>query len=326
MSMIVVFSFIQNVYMWNQEVSAEDRDRLNEVIAIEFVYFDVNNDLVIVVKNIGSVDAHLIAVWIEPVEAPNATQRLTIDSLIESDQLSEVKIDDILLSSYVTFTDDFTVTVFTERGSSVTKSYGFSMPSPIGWSGYLGQLGIFRVNWFYSRYSSLQNPPEPSGGGLAEATTIVKSEDYVAFFVKLKNAWDHPCQIRADSFLSLTSIAPPQGGDEPNFYLVQQVDYTVDGSPVIIPYNATLNPIIIYPNETRILIFACEGADGDNNEWRWGGTGYPFGPETKTEGSGIQISTIFEVFDFDPEEERWIPTGQYFGQTISTQATLLLAG
>lgn len=323
MAMIVVCSFIQNVYMWSQEVSAEDRERLNEFIMIEIVYFNVEDDLVIVVRNTGSVDAHLVGVWVEPLAAPNATQRLTIDVVLESDQISEVILDDTRLSSYVTFTDDFILTVFTERGTSSTTTYDFTMPSPFGSSIYLGQLGVFRVSWFYSRYSSIQHPPHPTEGALTEATTILKSDDYVAFFVKLKNAWDHPVRIRGDSFFSLTSIAPPQGADEPNFYLVQDVHYSNTSTPIITPYNESASSLIIYPDETHILIFACEEV-GDTG-WRWGGTGYPFGSETTTEGSGIQVTTFFEAYDFDLDEKQWFPTGQYFGQTISTQATLLLA-
>jgi hypothetical protein len=321
--MILVVALVQNVYIWGQTLTTEEADRAHESIIIPEIYTINSSTLVIVVKNTGSVDAHLVGVWVEPLAAPNATQRLTIDVVLESDQISEVILDNTRLSNYVTFTDDFILTVFTEKGTSSTKTYEFTLPSPFGSSVYLGQLGVLRVNWFYSRYSSVQHPPHPTEGAVTEAVTILKSDDYVAFFVKLKNAWDHPVRIRGASFFSLTSIAPPQGADEPNFYLVQDVEYTNKSTPIITPYDETSSPLIIYPDETRVLIFACEGIGDD--EWRWGGTGYPFGSETITEGSGIQVSTFFEAYDFDLDEKQWFPTGQYFGQTISTQATLLLA-
>jgi hypothetical protein len=321
MAMIVVFSLIQNVYMWNQEVSAEDRVRLNEVIAIDLIYFDVYNDLIIDVRNTGSVDSHLVAVWIESMTAPNEIHRFSVDEYVPSDLTKAVELPSEAVNTTFTFIDEFKVTVFTEFGNSVTETYTFQEPSPLGSSSQpLGQLGVFRINWFYCRYSSLQNPAHPIDGPVVDAMMLNKTEEFVAFYLKIKNAWDHPCTIQSDSFLALTSIVPPVG--QPNFFLVQAVEYPSDGTdPTITIYDEITNPVILYPNQTSVLVFASEESEDDN--WKWDDTGYPFGSETTTEGSGIQIALIFEAYEFDSEEGQWVPSGQYLGQTISTQAILL---
>ena len=325
LAMIVVVSLVQNIYIGNQYVSAEDRERLQEYLAIEQIYFDVNENLVVSVRNTGAVDSQLVAVWVDPTTSTNETQRFTVNKLVGSDQTQDVVIDHTSLNALVSITDGFSVTLFTERGNSVAETYTFIEPSPVGYSNPpLGHLGIFRVNWFYSRYSSLEVLPHPVYGPIAEAMYINKSEDYVAFYIILKNAYDHPCKVKAESFLAFTSIAPPQGAGEPNFFIVQEVDYSdQEQGPQITPYDDEINPIILYPDQTLVLTFAAEESDA-SDEWRWG-NGYPFGPETKSEGSGIQATVFFEIYDYDADEKRWIPSGKYAGQTISTQALILNA-
>ena len=325
LAMIVMVSLVQNIYIRNKYVTDQDRERLQEYFAIEQIYFDVNENLVISVRNTGSVDTQLVAVWIERTISPNETQRFTVDKFVASDQTQEVLIDHAMLNDLVSFTDDFSVTVFAERGNLVAETYTFTEPSPVGQSNPpLGHLGIFRVNWFYCRYSSLEVLPHPVYGPIAEAMYMNKSEDFVAFYIQLKNAWDRPCKVKADSFLAFTSIAPPQGVGEPNFFLVQEVDYSdPNEDPQITPYDEEINPIILYPNQTRMLVFAAEGTDVSDT-WRWG-TSYPFGPETKSEGSGIQATVFFEIYEYDADAEGWAPSGKYAGQTISTQALILSA-
>jgi hypothetical protein len=325
MAMIVLVSIVQNVLIRNQYVTDEDRERLQESLMIEQIFFDVDENLVISVRNMGAVNTQLIAVWVDPTSSANETMRFTVSTLVGIDQLQDVVLNSNLLNALISMTDEFIVTVFTERGTAEAETYAFIEPSPVGHSiPPLGHLGIFRVNWFYCRYSSSQVPPHPTDGPVAEATQINKSEDYVAFYIRMKNAWDHPCRIISESFLALTSIAPPQGAGEPNFFIVQEVDYsnhTLD--PQIMPYDDEVNPIILYPNQTRTLIFATKGIDKADT-WRWD-DGYPFGPETKTEGSGIQATAFFEIYEYDDEGARWVPSGKYAGQTISTQAMLLVA-
>ena len=324
LALIVVVSLVQNIYVRNQYITDDNRERLQEHLSIEQIYFDVNENLVVSVRNTGAVDARLVAVWVEPTSSPNETRRFTVSRLIGSDLKQDVTIDNVTLNALVSFTDVFSVTVVTERGNLVAETFTFVEPSPVGFNNpLLGQLGIFRVDWFYCRFSSLQQPPHPVYGPLVEAEYLNKSDDYVAFYIRLKNAWDRPCKVEADSFLAFTSISPPQGAGEPNFFIVQAVDYPESEQPQVTPYDDEMNPIIVYPNQTRTIIFAAEGIDAPDI-WRWG-YGYPFGSETRSEGSGIQASMFFEIYDYDANAKSWVPSGKYAGQTISTQAVILRA-
>ncbi len=324
LAMIVVVSLVQNIYLRNQYITDDNRERLQEYLSIEQIYFDVNENLVVSVRNTGATDSRVVALWVEPTASPNETRRFTVSSLIGSDLTQEITIDHSTLNELVSFTDVFSVTLVTELGNLVAETFTFVEPSPIGYNNpLLGQLGIFRVNWFYCRFSSLQQPPHPVYGPMVEAKYIDKSDDYVAFYIKLKNAWDRPCKVEAESFLAFTSIAPPQGAGEPNFFIVHAVDYLESEPPEVTPYDDDMNPIIVYPNQTKTLIFAAEGIEAPNI-WRWG-YGYPFGPETKNEGSGIQATMFFEIYDYDANAERWVPSGKYAGQTVSTQAVILRA-
>jgi len=93
----------------------------------------------------------------------------------------------------------------------------------------VGDLGVFRIQWFFSRYTSLQHPPDSEGQPINTAVSINKTDDYVAFYVNVTNVWNLPCSIAGASFLGLPSIAPPQGGGEPNFFIVKGVNYA--GTP-----------------------------------------------------------------------------------------------
>lgn len=324
MAMIVIVSIVQNVVIRNQYVTDDDRERLQESLMIEQIFFDVDENLVVSVRNMGAVHAQLVAVWVDPTSSANETVRFTVSTFVGIDQLQDVILNSTLLNALVSMSDEFIVTVLTERGTAAAETYAFAEPSPVGQSiPPLGHLGIFRVNWFYCRYSSLQMLPHPIDGAVAEAMQMNKSEDYVAFYIRMKNSWDHPCRITAESFLAFTSIAPPQGAGEPNFFIVQALNYSESKwGPQITAYDDITNPIILYPNQTRTLIFAARGVDQPDT-WRWN-DGYPFSSETKTEGSGIQATAFFEIYEYDDELARWAPSGKYGGQTISTQAILLL--
>jgi hypothetical protein len=60
------------------------------------------------------------------------------------------------------------------------------------------------------------------------------------------------------------------------------------------------------------------GDEQGSENWQWG-QGFPFGPETTTQSSDVQICLFYEIF----EDEELLPTGKYYGQTISTHAVTL---
>jgi len=125
MSLVVIVSLVQNIYIKNQYVTDEDRERLQENISIEYVFFDVNENLVISVRNTGAVDSKIVAVWVEPTNTTSETKRFTFIKIIESDQTRNLVIENSTLNALVSMTDDFSVTVFSERGNLVSKTYTF---------------------------------------------------------------------------------------------------------------------------------------------------------------------------------------------------------
>jgi hypothetical protein len=214
--------------------------------------------------------------------------------------------------------EDFRVTVFTDRGNLGYKKYSYYL-SPF-YDPQVGELGVFRISWFYSKFTSLQHPPDDNGQPVHDAGQINKTDDYVAFYVNITNVWDRPCAIEVDSFVGLPTIAPPQGGGAPNFFIVKNVSY--NGTPSII-FDPVFTPVIVDSQDSVRLVFASLGSSLDErDDWRWG-NGYPFGTETKTEGSDIQVSLFFEAYKL--VNGTYIPSGRHYGQTISTQATVLLS-
>jgi hypothetical protein len=200
-------------------------------------------------------------------------------------------------------------TVITERGNSASYNYPQETPYILPEVYY---LGVFGVDWFYSKYASKQNPPE--GSEVIDAAYIIKSEDYITFYMKVTNCFDRPCRIMSESFIAFTSLALPQGSGESSFFIVQNVTY--GGTPMLTQYNDSA-PLILYANQSQVLMFASE--ESASEDWRWG-QGFPFGPETTTQSSDIQICLFYEIY----EDEALLPTGKYYGQTISTHAVTLV--
>jgi hypothetical protein len=316
MALIVVVMLVQNVAIRGQTLATEDWQRTNEHIVIEDIYFDLSYNLKINVTNIGSVQTHLVAVWVEPLDPQKMIKRYIIDQYLDVKETEVVTLPDS--EQVLDIFEDFRVTVFTERGNLVYKKYAYLL-SP-SYDPQVGEGGVFRISWFYSKFSSLQHPLDSEGQPVFDAVQINKSDDYIAFYINITNVWNRPCAIEANSFVGLPTIAPPQGGGAPNFFIVKNVSY--DGTPSIL-FDPVFAPVIVAPQDSVRLVFAGLGSTVDErNDWRWG-TGYPFGTETKTEGSDIQVSLFMEAYKL--VNSTYIPSGRHYGQTISTQATVLLS-
>ena len=296
-------------------LTLEETDRVHESISIQQFYVDDEDQLEIYVKNTGGVNTRLIALWIESTATVIEPQRVTIDEYLNVEEVKPLVLDTSILNAS-SLTDTHTFTVITERGNYVSGEFPLEILPHISEVRY---LGVFGIDWFYCKYSSQQNPP--NGSELNEATFILKSEDYIAFYMNVTNSYTKPVKIHNGSFLALTTIAPAEGLGVPSFYLVQNVTYDVDLAVTkddgITAYDFN-DPYIVFPNQSQVLIFAANSAG--STEWEWG-FGYPFGPETVTEGSDIQISLFYEMYD----DEGLTPTGKIYGQTISTHAATLYA-
>jgi hypothetical protein len=308
MAVVLFFVVIQSIFIWGQTLTAEETDRLHETVSIQQIYPNNSSELVLQVKNTGGVNTRLVAVWVEPSTAPNETQRVTIDEYVNIEEVKEIVLDTSILNAS-SIIDLHTFTVVTERGNVASGEY------PVETLPYIPEvhyLGVFGVDWFYCKYASQQNPP--NGSELLDAVYIVKSEDYIAFYLNITNSYDQAVSVSSDSFLALTTIAPPQGQGVPSFFLVQNASY--DGTPTLTSYDDD-DPYVVLPNQSQVVIFAAETLG--SADWQWG-YGYPFGPETTTEGSDIQISLFYELLDGELN-----PTGRFYGQSISTHAVTLLA-
>jgi hypothetical protein len=233
------------------------------------------------IKNLGSVTSQIVALWL------NNTRYAKSLHLNPGD----VK---LLNHTYVDQEATFDVVLITERGLAVTKNYS-PEPTPDVKEG-----GVFRIDWFYSKYTSQQNPSE------SDATIINKREDYVAFYLKVTNNWIYNCTIKPESFLTLVIY-----GTEPTFFVVKDVSYS--GSPTL----QSFEPIVSPPEGSVVLKFASKYIG--SNQWNWKsdfsslniGGGIDGGGTFYTEGAGIQISLFFDM------------NGETYGQTISSQATIL---
>lgn len=312
LAVIFIISIFQNVIFWGETINTEEWVRTNEHITIEAIYFDSEYNLVIEVMNVGAVRSHLVAVWVQPLDPKKTVKRYVIDQYVEVRDTAVVVLPDS--DQMLDIFEEFRVTVLTEGGNSGYSRYSYET-SPL-YNPWVSELGVFRVNWFFSKFSSLQHPPDSEGFPTSNAVMINKTDDYVAFFVNVTNIWDRTCAIEANSFIGLPTIAPAQGHGEPNFFIVKAIDY--NGQPTIL-VDPVFELIRVDPMEWVILVFACEGTVAtERDQWLWG-NGYPFGTATTTEGSDIQVSLFFEAYKVKED----IPSGRHYGQTISTQAVVL---
>jgi len=306
MSMILVVALVQNVYIWGQQLTNESADIAHESIQIQRILITDSGDVAITVNNAGTVNSHLITVWMEGQDPLNMSRRFPINMYVNTEATVTVVLDSTWVSGF-NLSAPNVYTVITERGNAASYEYPYDTQPTFPEVYY---LGVFGIDWFYCKYSSEQNPP--NGSLLADASYISKSDDYVAFYLNVTNLWEYPCALTADSFLALTTAAPPVG--EPIFHIVQNVSY--DGTPTITTYDDS-TPYIFGANESRVLIFASETEEDAG--WHWG-KGYPFGSETTTDGSDIQICLFYEIY----EKDGITPTGQNYGQTISSHAVTLM--
>jgi len=188
-----------------------DWEKQNEIIEITGVYV-TGDSLNISVVNNGAVVAHLVNLWVtEYVDEVTANwhEAFQIDYYVNSGSTIAgigQGIETLEVDSQFTYI----VKIVTERGniamgtSEVEES---PPPSP-------RFFGVFSLDWFYFKYSSLTHP-EPIFAGSVE-----KTDDYVAFYVKVINNYDEAITVLSPSLLMLLVA-----WQEPHLNLVQDVDY-----------------------------------------------------------------------------------------------------
>lgn len=276
MSTIILFSVVANVFIWEMALREEDIKRGKEELEIQHIYMN-DNDFCIEIQNVGSITTHLVGLWI------NET-RYSIDYYLNAED-KETIIETLSLDPESTLE----VTIVTEKGNLVSETYS---PEP---TAEVKDSGVFKINWFYCKYTSLDNPTP------IDAIFISKRADYVAFYLEVINNWIYPCTIREESFLTLVVA-----GLEPNLYIVRNATY--DGTPELTIYENS-NPLVIEPQESVVLVFASKYIS--SSKWKWKTTFPSMWGTSGTEGAGIQISIFFEINE------------DVYGQTISTHAIIV---
>jgi hypothetical protein len=188
-----------------------DWEKQNEIIEITSVYI-TGDSLNISVVNNGAVVAHLVTLWVtEYVDEATANwhEAFQIDYYVNSGSTIAgigQNIETLEVDSQFTYI----VKIVTERGniamgtSEVEES---PPPSP-------RYFGVFSLDWFYFKYSSLTHP-EPTFAG-----SVQKRDDYVAFYVKVINNHDEEITVLSPSMLML--LVEYQ---EATLTLVQDVSY-----------------------------------------------------------------------------------------------------
>jgi len=301
MSMIIVSSVFVNIYMWELQLINEDNNRLNEKIEIQKLGFGPGlpaKSFYIELKNTGTIDINIVALWV------NDTRYTVTEAQVSEGELKRIE---ILLTPYQWNIDPiystFPVSVFTERGTSESETYLLLKSSDYGdvtWD--VAETGVFRLDWTHYKYTS-KNHLTP-----IDATVILKSETYVAFYLRVVNNWCYPVIFLNQSFLTLTSISL-KDKTIANFFIVDAIDYTSNATfPKIKAFsNTDYMKWIIWPGETQILVFAANTIS--STQWKWDpGNFYNSG----LEGTGVQISIYYNA------------VGYTFGQTIKAQALVIV--
>jgi len=135
MAMVIAALFINKITIWGQVLEREDKDRFNEVIEISSIQFiEDETKLIVGVRNTGSVTAHIVTVYIKPLDPTMSTTRYGmdkgIDIYIDPGVTKQVIPEDLVLDPEVDLFDDFVVSVHTERGNSNSKTYTLETTPP----------------------------------------------------------------------------------------------------------------------------------------------------------------------------------------------------
>jgi len=193
----------------------------------------VSNDCVLVVK--------MVRIWINDTYS-------TADVIMQSMSVLSMN-----LTVVPSLNCTYTIRVATERGNVFTAE-----PLFYGQDGWVMEpppevhdTGVFRLDWFYFKYTSYQIPSR------TDANTIPSSSTYVAVYFQVTNNWIYPMRIKAETFI--TWIVPYI---EVTMSIVDHVTYPAR------TITAYTNEKIVQPGETVELVFAATTRRGTS--WVWG--------------------------------------------------------
>jgi hypothetical protein len=120
MAMIVVVSLVQNIFIWEQTITAADRIRMNEHIDIDTINI-ADGQIDLKVTNTGEEIAHVVAIWINQTRYP-------VDWYLNSgESKSDIGLE-LTLSSPLHNASEQLISVITARGNAAHETY--YPPSP----------------------------------------------------------------------------------------------------------------------------------------------------------------------------------------------------
>jgi len=260
-----------------------DWERQNEAIEIESTSV-VDGKLNLTVKNKGSVTAHLVSLWITERPATLHKSFPISCNIRPGETVTNVGQElEVQLSPERTYE----VKLVTERGNIAVATYSWLEEVPPS----VQAFGVFSLDWFYFKYSS-----EQTNGTLTSASSINKSETYVAFYVKVINNYYEKITILSPSVMILLREAK----DVLAFYLVESVSYD-QKSPNITHYDNE-NPAVIGPQQTAVLTFATRKNGGER--WTWENQLEAGGYD---EGAIAMVALVFEVGDSEEIQAQTLP-------------------
>jgi len=283
MAMIIVTSFVSNILIWNNRLNIEEEERLAEKFTIKSVFLSNQSNLFqvnVVVENSGGVLLRLVSLYIN-------TTRYRIDVLLDPVRTTTISQNLTSNPEIDNYEVIFDVTLTSERGSIIYYSYVPEPPSEVK------DTGVFKLDWFYFKYTSYQNPSRTDG------MIISKSSTYVAVYFKVTNNWIYPTTIKAETFA--TWIVPYI---EVTMSIVDHVTYP--GRTI----TAYTNEIVVQPGQTVELIFAATANKGTS--WVWGSS-IPSNLVTQNPGSTayVQLTLFYTLLS------------KTYCQTLAAQGTYL---
>ncbi len=181
---------------------------------------------------------------------------------------------------------------------------GATLSGPVqigGFEGSLTNIGLMGVDWFWFKYTSNGNQV------LTNVTSVDDDQDYIAFYVRVKNTHNSTLKILKYSFLQLIRISW-----ERSFFIVKDVNLGPNPD-TLTAYNLDENSppgdpnwITIDPGDEVELSFAASVEGGTS--WKWA---------TTAQASGGEVPSVLIVMVY-------LVNGQVRAQTLPFQAVVIV--
>ncbi len=171
------------------------------------------------IKNEGTSLVQIVTLWIEDTTIQQYSYNDTINIYIESgNSINFTESNPLTVTMQGANSSDlFNSWFVTARGNKIAPEEEIIVTTAQEAPPSVSAFGVFSLDWFQFNYSSLQSPV-PSVAG-----SISKTEDYIAFYVRVTNNYNETATLKEPTMLMLLIDY-----QEPLFYLVEDVSYPID--------------------------------------------------------------------------------------------------